>query len=148
LPHSQAISIRAISHQPSHQREDRPPPPPPLLTNHHSQTIRSIDQNESTDHNTTTKASTIMPPIHGGTRRTIARQVRQAAIRNELEETFGISAEGQDLSQYVDHDNSDDDFNLEEEDDNADDTQIGQRLADIRNNKILFDSTFSAVQQP
>jgi hypothetical protein len=101
-----------------------------------------------TNHNTATKASTIMPPIGGGTRRTRARQVRQAAIRNEFEETFSISAEGQDLSQYVDHDNSDDNFNLEEEGDNADDTQIGQRLVDIRNNKILFDSTFSAVQQP
>ena len=43
------------------------------------------------------------------------RQVRQAAISNEFEETFGISAECQDLSQYVNHDNYDDDFNLEEE---------------------------------
>jgi hypothetical protein len=76
-----------------------------------------------------------MPPIHGGTRRTRACQVRQAAIPNKFEETFGVStAEGQDLSQYVDHDNSDDDFNLEEEDDNAHDTQICQRLANIRNN--------------
>ena len=56
-----------------------------------------------------------MAPIRGSTRRTRARQDRQAALRNEFEETFGISAEGQDLSQYVDHDNSDDDFNLEEE---------------------------------
>jgi hypothetical protein len=77
--------------------------------NHHSQTIRSIDQNESTDHNTTTKASTIMPPIRGGTR------PGGHKVRNEFEETFGISAECQDLAQYVNNDNSDDDFNLEDE---------------------------------
>jgi hypothetical protein len=56
-----------------------------------------------------------MAPIRGSTRRTRARQDRQAALRNEFEETFGISAECQDLSQYVNHDNSDDEFNLEEE---------------------------------
>jgi hypothetical protein len=77
-----------------------------------------------------------MPPIRGGARRTRARQVRQAAIHNEFEETFGISAEGQDLSQFIDHDDSDDDdFNdFNEEDADANATQIGQRLADIRNN--------------
>jgi hypothetical protein len=75
-----------------------------------------------------------MPPIRGGARRTRARQVRQAAISNEFEETFGISAEGQDLSQFIDHDDSDDDDFNDEEDADANATQIGQRLADIRNN--------------
>ena len=72
-----------------------------------------------------------MPPIRGGARRTRARQVRQAAIRNEFEETFGISADGHDLLQFIDH-SDDDDFNEEDADANA--SQIGQRLADIRNN--------------
>jgi hypothetical protein len=67
-----------------------------------------------------------MPPIRGGARRTRARQVRQAAISNEFEETFGISAEGQDLSQFIDHDDSDDDDFNDEEDADANATQIGQ----------------------
>jgi hypothetical protein len=72
-----------------------------------------------------------MAPIRGSTRRTRARLDRQAALRNEFEETFGISADGHDLSQFIDH-SDDDDFN--EEDDNANDTQIGQRLANLRDN--------------
>jgi hypothetical protein len=71
-----------------------------------------------------------MAPIRGSTRRTRARQDRQAALRNEFEET-GISADGHDLSHFIDH-SDDDDFN--EEDADANDTQIGQRLANIRDN--------------
>jgi hypothetical protein len=72
-----------------------------------------------------------MAPIRGSTRRTRARQDRQAALRNEFKETFGISADGHDLSQFIDH-SDDDDFN--EEDTDANDTQIGQRLANLRDN--------------
>ena len=78
-----------------------------------------------------------MAPIRGSTRRTRARQDRQAAIRNEFEEMFGISADDHDLSQFIDHDESDDD-NFDDNDFNedaaADDTQIGQRLLDLREN--------------
>jgi hypothetical protein len=63
-----------------------------------------------------------MAPIRGSTRRTRARLDRQAALRNEFEETFGISADGHDLLQFIDHHDDSDDDNFNEEDDNVIDT--------------------------
>jgi hypothetical protein len=117
----------------SHQKE-KTPATATFLHNHHSQTI---DQSiKRIDHNKTTQPwllfvealeelvldKTARPPYATSSKKPLA---------------FQPTADGYDLSQFIDHhdDSDDDDFNdFNKEDDNANDTQIGQRLANLRDN--------------